>query len=128
MKAFSQALADHTRLQNRIAYSKELLVKINAQLATRPTCNRSDLCIYAAGSLARHETGRVSDLDLFFIGHRPSRAKPERSISRLQELQAFADLIRLNEELGLQPFSGDGQYLFKAATTAMTFERRRLVF
>jgi hypothetical protein len=34
-----------------------------------------------------------------------------RSISRLEEIEVFADLIRLNEELGLQSFSGDGRYL-----------------
>jgi hypothetical protein len=111
MDTFDDALAQHTRLQERIAYSKELLMKVREHLALRPACSRSDLCIYAAGSLARHETGRVSDLDLFFIGHRPERDQGKRSISRLQELQAFADLIHLNESLGLEPFSGDGQYL-----------------
>jgi hypothetical protein len=61
--------------------------------------------------LARYETGRISDLDLFFIGHRPERKGDSRSISRLEEIEVFADLIRLNEELKLQSFSGDGRYL-----------------
>lgn len=111
MGNFSDALAQHTRLQDRITNSKDLLKSVREHLALRPACSRSDLCIYAAGSLARLETGLVSDLDLFFIGYRPEREKGKRSISRLQELQAFADLIQLNDELHLEPFSGDGQYL-----------------
>lgn len=111
MGPFTSALAAHPRLQDRAQYSKRLLGKVRRQIAKRPACNRPDFCIYAAGSLARHETGRVSDLDLFFIGHRPRRQPGQRSISRLQELQAFAELIRLNDELQLQPISGDGQYL-----------------
>jgi hypothetical protein len=111
MSEFTEALRSHTRLQDRADYSRNLLEKIRADLLKRPSCNRPELCIYAAGSLARHETGRVSDLDLFFIGHRPERKSGQRSISRLEELQAFADLINLNERLELAPFSGDGQYL-----------------
>lgn len=111
MPQFTDALLAHSRLQDRASYSRELLAKIREDLLTRTSCNRPELCIYAAGSLARHETGRVSDLDLFFIGHRPDREPGRRSISRLEELQAFADLISLNAKLELAPFSGDGQYL-----------------
>lgn len=111
MEDFRQALAQHQRLQKRMAYSVGLINRVKRELATRPACSRSDLCIYAAGSLARYETGRVSDLDVFFIGHRPQKKAGERSISRLEELQAFAELIQVNSKLGLQPFSGDGQYL-----------------
>lgn len=111
MGNFSDALAEHTRLQARIVRSKSLLADVRKHLSARPACSRSDLCIYAAGSLARLETGRISDLDLFFIGHRPERGQGIRSISRLQELQAFADLIQINDELSLEPFSGDGLHL-----------------
>ncbi len=111
MGNFGDALAHHKRLQDRIAHSKDLLERVRMRLSSRPACSRPDLCIYAAGSLARHETGRVSDLDLFFIGHRPAREQGKRSISRLQELQAFSELIQLNSDLSLEPFSGDGQYL-----------------
>lgn len=111
MGKFTDALAEHSRLQDRAGRSRRTIAKVQRQLRKRPACNRQDLCVYAAGSLARHEAGRVSDLDLFFIGHRPRRKLGERSISRLQELEAFAELIRLNDELHLQPFSGDGQYL-----------------
>lgn len=111
MTQFSKMLNNHARLQERSLYSQELLGKVRDKLQTYSSCTSSDLCIYAAGSLARHETGRISDLDLFFIGYRPDKSAKGRSISRMHEIQVFADLIRLNDELGLQPFSGDGQYL-----------------
>lgn len=104
-------LNNHARLQERSSYSKELLEKIKNKLQNYSSCSGADLCIYAAGSLARHETGRKSDLDLFFIGSSPGKTPKGRSISRMHEIQVFADLIRLNDELGLQPFSADGQYL-----------------
>lgn len=111
MSNFDSILMGHARLQDRASYSRELIQKVKQNLRVRPTCNRTDLCIYAAGSLARNETGKVSDLDLFFLSHcQPPRAHA-RIISRLGEIQIFADLIRLNEDLGLEPFSGDGLYL-----------------
>lgn len=111
MGAFKDLLLAHERLRDRSDYSKDLLARIRTALATKPSCCRPELCVYAAGSLARHETGRASDLDLFFIGHRANRPPRERSVTRLQELCAFADLITVNDALQLQPFSGDGQYL-----------------
>ena len=111
MSSFQSALAAHTRLQDRAAYSRDLLQRVRTALAARTSCSTPELCIYAAGSLARCETGRASDLDIFMIGHRTGRTGRERSVSRLHELRAFAELISLNEELQLQPFSGDGQYL-----------------
>lgn len=111
MSRFQKLLTEHVALQQRMTFSKDTLQKIRAHLTGRPACSRPDLCIFAAGSLARHETGRSSDLDLFFIGDRANRATNERSISRLQEIEAFADLVRLNAELELEPFSGDGRYL-----------------
>ncbi|MBU1224122.1 MAG: hypothetical protein KKA22_01205 [Gammaproteobacteria bacterium] len=111
MSKFSDILVNHTKLQDRVTHSKELLKRVQTRLEKNTSCNRPELCIYAAGSLARHETGRISDLDLFFIGHSQNKDRRGRSISRLQEIEAFADLIRLNSELELQPFSGDGLYL-----------------
>lgn len=111
MSQFTKLLTEHTALQERMKFSKETLGKITTHLDGCPACSRPDLCIFAAGSLARYETGRSSDLDLFFIGDRADRNPKERSISRLQEIEAFADLVRLNADLHLEPFSGDGRYL-----------------
>lgn len=111
MSQFRKLLSEHKALQERMVFSKDTVARIRSHLLARPACTRSDLCIFAAGSLARYETGRSSDLDLFFIGDRNGRSSNERSISRLQEIEAFADLVRLNAELDLEPFSGDGRYL-----------------
>lgn len=111
MGAFSDLLAAHVPLQDRMTYSRDLLLKVQGNLAGRQSCCRPDLCIFAAGSLARHETGRESDLDLFFISNGGVNSNPVAPMSRLQEIQVFADLIQLNEELKLEPFSGDGEYL-----------------
>lgn len=48
---------------------------------------------------------------MFLISYRNDRVGKERSVSRLQEVCALADLIAVNEELALHPFTGDGQYL-----------------
>lgn len=111
MSQFKRMLAEHVALQERATFSKQTLDKIRSHLAKCHACSRPDLCIFVAGSLARLETGRSSDLDLFFIGDRADRAPNERSISRLHEIEAFADLVRLNADLNLEPFSGDGRYL-----------------
>jgi hypothetical protein len=110
VQTFSEILTSHTRLQDRASHSRDLIGRVRTELSAISSCCRPDLCIYAAGSLARLETGRISDLDLFFIADRLDRKK-EKSISHLDEIQAFSDLIRLNEKLQLQPFSGDGEYL-----------------
>lgn len=111
MSRFTHALTQHQRLQERAQFSRQLIEKIREKLSLTQSCSRPELCIYAAGSLARLETGKISDLDLFFIADRDSRGRDERSISHLDEIQVFSDLIRLNSELELQPFSGDGEYL-----------------
>lgn len=112
MDDFKNLLAAHSRLRDRAQYSKELIQQIQNALASKSACSRPELAVYAAGSLARHETGRASDLDLFLIGHRVDRrGEKQRSVPRLQELCAFGELIGVNDQLQLQPFSGDGQYL-----------------
>jgi hypothetical protein len=111
MGQFSDLLLGHTQLQSRMSFSHQQLGRVREALSNRQACCRPELCIYAAGSLARLETGRASDMDLFFIAHRSDRDGKQRSISHLDEVRAFADLIALNEALGLQQFSGDGQYL-----------------
>ncbi|MFO1296935.1 MAG: hypothetical protein U1F25_10975 [Rubrivivax sp.] len=111
MGAYSDALATHKGLAERAERSRHQIDSIRSALAQKQACSQPELSIYAAGSLARLEAGRASDLDLFFIGDRPEREAKQRSVSRLQEVSAFADLIAVNGQLGLEPFTGDGQYL-----------------
>jgi hypothetical protein len=108
---YQAALQSHDALTERNAYSRELLARVRGAVAKRTHCSSPSICIFAAGSLGRHETGRISDLDPFLIADRPDRRDGERSLSRLDEISILSELIQLNEELKLPPFSGDGTYL-----------------
>lgn len=111
MEAFSNVLKSHEKLQARINHSVEFLADVRSAM-TEYDCGRIDrLCIFAAGSLGRFETGRQSDIDLFFIAHSDSPSTSARTISRLEEIRIFSDLIRLTEALKLPEYSGDGRFL-----------------
>ncbi|MBI5131196.1 MAG: nucleotidyltransferase domain-containing protein [Rhodopseudomonas palustris] len=71
-------------------------------------------CVYATGSYGRGEACEHSDLDLFIVGRgRTSDGQPRRRsmLSRLDEICIKADLIHLTRELGIEDFSGEGEYL-----------------
>jgi len=110
MGKFTEILDNHSCLQDRFRYSKQFLSKTRGNFCLLPSGESSVICVFAAGSLGRHETGRISDLDLFILANR--RRKPrEKSVSKLQEIELFSDLIKLNEKLELPQFSGDGRFL-----------------
>jgi len=109
--AFTDSLNDYAPLRERLAYSRELLERVQAAMTCCDAGRRLEFCIFAAGSLGRFETGRISDLDLFFLAEREGRGPNERSLTRLAEIQSFADVIKVNRDLELPAFSGDGQYL-----------------
>lgn len=111
MKKFTDTLNNHQLLQDRFSHSKEFLCEVRGVLNEMPCGKLRDVCVFAAGSLGRFEAGRRSDLDVFFLAHSDSRGELARSVTRLQEIEVFADLIKLNEKLHLPAFSGDGQYL-----------------
>jgi len=110
MTHFSDILANQHQIQNRIRYSKDFLAKTRKQFASLPGGRNADVCVFAAGSLGRFETGRISDLDLFILAD-GKNSPSGKKLSKLQEIELFADLIKLNEQLKLPPFSGDGRYL-----------------
>lgn len=110
MHEFRKALAQHVDLSKRMAYSKGQLEKVRTAMAAQTICSRPELCIYVAGSLGRLEVGQVSDLDVFFIADKPDKQSDQRSLTRLEEIQALSEVIQVNSELTLPPFSGDGEY------------------
>lgn len=67
-----------------------------------------DACVYMTGSFGRREAGTHSDLDLFIAG-RDKNGTP--LLRRLDEIIIKADLIEATRKLGIQEFSGDGEYL-----------------
>lgn len=103
------ALADR-RLQTagRLAEIKEHLKEAEA-LA------KDKACVYATGSFGRCEASQYSDLDLFIVGKRDGRARPDGNegslLKRLDEICIKADLIEVTRQLGIPEFSGDGRYL-----------------
>ena len=111
MGKFSEILIKHEPLQNRIRHSREFLADVRGALSKLKSGVSYDVCIFVAGSLGRLEAGRKSDLDVFLLSHRENRSVGERSLSRLEEIEIFSDLIKLNEKLMLPEFSGDGRFL-----------------
>lgn len=107
---FRTALKAHEGLSSRMAFSRSTLERVRVAASARTTCSRAELCIYAAGSLGRLETGQISDLDVFLFADRSGRPAGERSLSRLEEIMALSELIQVNSELNLPALSGDGQY------------------
>ena len=103
MGAYKDKLDQHSNIQSRIIYSKQFLLSTKNKFAEYDGGKSNDICVFAAGSLGRFETGQISDLDLFII----SRIKT----NRLVEYKLFSDLIRLNEDLDLPEFSSDGRFL-----------------
>lgn len=111
MNWYSEILHGNKNIQNRIEHSQEFLDEVRRTLAQLGSGRRTEVCVFAGGSLGRFETGRKSDLDVFFIADRCGKKPEERSFSKLEEIELFADVIRLNENLQLPKFSGDGRFL-----------------
>lgn len=111
MGKYSDILLQHADLQNRIQHSQKFLEEVKTAFSSFGGGQNSNVCIFVAGSLGRFEAGRKSDLDVFIISDREQKSISERSLTRLQEIELFSDLIRLNEKLELPAFSGDGRFL-----------------
>lgn len=111
MGIYSDVLLDHSNIQDRFEHSKKSLADVRATFAKLHGGQRPDVCVFAAGSLGRFETGRISDLDVFILCDRKGRRPGERSITKKVEGELFKDLNVLVEKLKLPPFSGYGKYL-----------------
>ena len=110
MQRFQEALEKHEGLSKRMSFSERQLAKVREEIRTQPTCARSELCIYVAGSLGRLELGQISDLDVFLFADSPEKRSDQRTLSRLQEIQALSEIIQVNTRLKLPPFSGNGEF------------------
>lgn len=103
---FTETLRNHPDLELRRNRSVERLRQVSARLTASPRLSEGKVTPYAAGSLARGEAGRTSDLDVFLTTDDQETAR-----SRLCTFEVIADLIRVNQEEGFPEFSNDGQYL-----------------
>ncbi|MEQ9662192.1 MAG: DUF294 nucleotidyltransferase-like domain-containing protein [Parasphingopyxis sp.] len=67
-----------------------------------------EICIYATGSLARHEATVHSDLDAFFM---LSGSKSDSELSRIRDVKVLNAVITSAESACFPDFSNDGEYL-----------------
>jgi len=107
---YRRALSAHVGLSKRMTFSRGQLARVREAIAAQTTCSRKEICIYVAGSLGRLETGQISDLDVFLFADKPHKPLEQRTLTRLEEIQALSEIIQVNSELKLPPFSGDGEY------------------
>lgn len=110
---FTSSLESHEALQSRIVGSRTRLNEIRQATHSHSCLDNRRLCVYAAGSLGRLETGSNSDFDVFLVAHNPTQERDASSpsISRLEEIEVFGALIQINASLGFPRFSGDGRFL-----------------
>lgn len=105
----SDALSGHI-IEEHKSHSKavlgELASAINgiAELKKYP-----ELCIFASGAFGRHEANANSGLDLFLVSTGDMDTQP---IPRLSKIVIDAALIKIVQNLGLPPFSNDGEFLY----------------
>jgi predicted nucleotidyltransferase len=100
-------LDEHVALARRRDASESQLTRVRSAFEASAELKTWPISVFCAGSLARREVGIKSDLDVFVTADK----NEERLRSRLAEYTLFGELIQINKELGLPPFSNDGEYL-----------------
>jgi hypothetical protein len=96
-------------LSDRRIETRSRIDRLREELVQAAARCEGKACVYATGSFGRCEASQHSDLDLFIVGKVDDKGK--RLLKRLDEICIKADLIEVNRKLGIQEFSGDGQYL-----------------
>ena len=102
---FVSRLESHKKLQQRKKESLKRLEDVRDKFGKEECFQDCQIVIFCAGSLARLEFGKKSDLDLFVT------AEEYFQPNRLEEYTLYAHLIRLNNELEFPSFSNNGEYL-----------------
>jgi predicted nucleotidyltransferase len=95
-------------LDRRRSETTKRIADLRARLDDAEKLVGEKACVYVTGSFGRGEAGDFSDLDLFIAGKNEGKG---RVLSPLNEILVKADLIEAVRELGIQDFSGDGEYL-----------------
>jgi hypothetical protein len=99
-------------LERRERETKKRFQEMRKRLTPAEMRSAGKACVYATGSFGRCEASQFSDLDLFIVGKSTGgNGKEERALSRLDEICVKADLVQVTRDLGIQEFSGDGEYL-----------------
>lgn len=88
--------------------SLELIKKLRTELkASEAFSSFQNLTCYAVGSVGRLEAGPHSDIDIFFV----IQPEDKNQSFNLMKIKAFADFIKITEQLELPTLSNDGKYL-----------------
>lgn len=102
---FVDILENHTASQNRRISSQGRLDRVRAAFAQEQLFKKNrKICVFAAGSLGRLDSGNTSDLDVFVT-------TTGGDVGRLREIEVFSSIVRINENLGFPPLSNDGEFL-----------------
>ncbi|MDB5792540.1 MAG: polymerase beta domain protein region [Massilia sp.] len=102
---FRQILEQHQPLQHRRKESQKKLDSARAVFRKeRVFQENEDICVFAAGSLGRLESGSRSDLDVFVTA-------TENGAGRLREIEVFSSILNVNTQQGFPELSNDGQFL-----------------
>lgn len=88
---------------------EELKSELKTAYPSKVKFNRS-ICVYACGSLGRHEMTQNSDLDLFFITMNSNIKRESLVCSNLDIYNFFANIYAINKKLGYQDPSKQGEY------------------
>lgn len=103
------------QLADRRFQTAERVKQLQAALADAEKRASGKACVYATGSFGRGEASKFSDLDLFIVGKNDGKPGPSGKqgslLKRLDDICLRADLIEATRKLGIQEFSGDGEYL-----------------
>ncbi len=107
MMSCSDQLLHHAQLESRRRKADDRLAEVRDRLKDGEDVFRDkQVTIYVAGSLARGDIGRLSDLDLFLI-----TTKQDSDRKWLDDLEMLAYVLKTNSCLGYDRFSNDGKYL-----------------
>lgn len=108
-----RAVSDY--LDGRREATKRRFDDLRTKLKEAEDVVKDRACVYVTGSFGREEASSHSDLDLFIVGRTtdplPGQEQRNRALSRLNEICVKADLIDATRAMGIQEFSGDGEYL-----------------
>jgi predicted nucleotidyltransferase len=112
-----ETLKAHRKLSVRKKNSHELIRKVRERFHKSDEFSLNNMTVFCAGSLARNEVGKNSDLDVFLIKNNNRKIK---NITRLQEIKLFVELMNINNDLNFPEFSNDGEYLRIHSINEMT--------
>jgi len=95
---------------DRAVYSETRLGELAKRIGTLPGISdyNNSLTIFSAGSYARYEASKYSDIDIFFLCKQERENLPK---PRTTELRLFAGLIDIADKMSFPEFSSDCQYL-----------------